>query len=261
MKNMSESRLIITIKNVNPIEITDFTNSFNALGEEYYKFLSESDNYRLSKTTKLYVKEIRSGSIITELTDLVPMVLPFLENTNSVIDFTSFLKKGYDYFLGKSKDKPKEFDLKDCNNFNNIIKPIAKDNGSQINFIGDVGFGDITINFNFNSQEANAIQNAISREKEDLKEPVSNIHTNVLFYWDSAKYDERSKSVDRGYIDSINTGALKVVFNDQDIKKEMLLSLDSNPFHNVYLVDVEVLTVMGIPNVYKILSLNQILPK
>ena len=82
---MSEAKLTIHIENKSPIELIDFTESFEALGNEYYKFLSENENFKLKKETKLYVKEIKSGSIITVLSDLVPAVIPFAENANSVI--------------------------------------------------------------------------------------------------------------------------------------------------------------------------------
>ena len=257
---MSEARLTIHFENKTPIELIDFTESFEALGNEYYKFLSEQDEFKLSKETKLYVKEIRNGSIVTVLTDLVPAIIPFAENTNSVIEFTKFLKQGFDFFLGKTKDKPKDFDFKDCSNFNNIIKPVAKDNGSNITFTGDFNFGDITVNMNFNSQEANAIQNRISTYKTELKEPTSNISNSVLFYWDSAKYDESSKSIDKGFIDSIHPNSLKVVFTNQEDKKYML-DIESNPFHYAFLVDVEVLTVNNAPTAYKILKVVEYIPK
>ena len=255
MIKMSEAKLTIKIKNKRPVELIDFTDSFSSLGSQYYKYLSENENFNLSPETKLYIKEIRSGSIITELSDLVPLVIPFAEHSNSVIEFTGFLKKGFDYFLGKSEEKPKDFDLKDCNNFNNIIKPIAKDNGSNVVFNGDWNFKDSTVNFNFNSVEANAIQNGILKEKEKLKEPEKRKETKVLFYWDSAKYDDKSKAIDRGFIDSIHGSALKVIFEDPTTKSKML-DIEENPFHVAYIVDVEVLEIKGTPSVFKILALH-----
>jgi hypothetical protein len=249
---MSESKLIIKIDNKRPIELTDFTDSFNSLGEEYYKFLSESNHFSLSSETKLYIKEIKSCCIITELTDLVPLVLPFIENTNSVIEFTKFLKNSFEYFLGKTEQKPKEFDLKDCNNFNNIIKPIAKDNGSNVIYTGECQVANITINMNFNSIEANAIQNGIIKEKEKLKEPEKKTEKKVLFYWDTAKYDEKSKSMDRGFIDSIYKNPLKVVC--EELIKSQMLNTKENPFHLAYIVDVEILEIKNIPIVYKIIA-------
>ena len=260
MKKMSEAKLTIKIENKRPIEITDFTDSFNSLANQYYKYLSENESFKLNQDTKLYIKEIRSGSIITELSDLVPLVIPFVENSNSVIEFTGFLKKGFDYFLGKTEEKPKDFDLKDCNNFNNIIKPIAKDNGSNVVFNGDWNFENVTVNFNFNSVEANAIQNGIQREKENLKEPTKNIQHKVLFYWDSAKYDEKSKSVDRGFIDSVSFKPLRVSFDD-DYTKRLMLDIEENPFHLAYIVDVEVMDIQGIPSVYKILKMHEFFSK
>lgn len=259
--DMSEAKLTIKIENTKPIEITDFTEAFESLGNQYYKFLSESEHFKLSKETKLYVKEIRTGSIITELTDMVPAIIPFVEYSNSVIEFTNYLKSAYDYFAGKVSERPKEFDLKDCNNLSNVIKPVAKDNGSNITFTGDFNFGDVTINMNLSSVEANAIQNGINRYKSELNEQKSNVHGNVLFYWDSAKYDEKSKAIDRGFIDAISDQSLRVTFDDDRIKYQML-DMEDNPFHFMFLVDVEVLTVNNdIPKMYKVLRLNDTLAK
>ncbi len=180
----SEATLVIKIDNKKPVEITDFTDSFQAIGNEYYKFLLESLDFKLSKTTKLYVREINTGSITTILTDLVVPVLPFIEYSNSIIEYSKFLKAGFDFFLGMT-EKPKEFDYTDCNNFNNIIKPIAKDNGSQVIFTGEVNnttnINNPIINFSFSSVEANAIQNGIANQKKSLKEHSLLIHEKVLF--------------------------------------------------------------------------------
>ena len=257
---MSEAKLTIHIENKKPIEITDFTESFEALGNEYYKFLSENEGYKLNSETKLYIKEVRSGSIITVLSDLTPIALPFIENTNTIIEFAKFLKTSYDYFLGKTEDKPKEFDLKDCSNFNNIIKTVSKDNGSSISFNAECNIEQFTINYNYGSLEANAIQNGITKEKEKIKEPDTKKHEKVLFYWDSAKYDEKSKSVDKGFIDSLNVSPLKVVFDSQDTKSKML-NMENNPFHFVFLVDAEILTVNKIPHTFKIYQLHEFFPK
>ena len=112
----------------------------------------------------------------------------------------------------------------------------------------------------FDSVEANAIQNGIEREKKVLKESQKNIHGNVLFYWDSAKYDDSSKAVDRGFVDSISQASLRVTFDDITVKKRML-DMQDNPFHFLFFVDIEVMTVQNIPAIYKIVALNQIIPK
>lgn len=260
MEQMSEAKLTIEINNKRPVELLDFTDSFYSLGNQYYKFLSENPHFTLNPETKLYVKEIRSGSIIAEFSDLIPLVIPFVENSNSVIEFTKFLKDSFHYFLGRSDQKPKEFDQKDCANFSNIIKPVAKDNGSNMVFNGDFNFGDVTVNMTFNSVESNAIQNGINREKELLKQEFKNTEEKVLFYWDSAKYDEKSKSVDRGFVDSLYPTSLRVVFENQEIKKQML-DMEDNPFHFLFIVDLEVMTVQKQPTMYKILRLHEVVPK
>jgi hypothetical protein len=258
--NLSEAKLTVTIENKKPVELTDFTESFRSLADQYNKFLAEADHFRLYNESKLYIKVIKPGSIITELVDNIPLMVEFVEHGNAILEFSGFLKAGFDYFLGKSETKPKDFDAKDCSNLSNILKPVAKDNGSNITFDGTWNISGETVIINVNSQEANAIQNAIEREKQALKEPSRNIQTKVLFYWDSAKYNDKSKSKDRGYIDSISTKPLKVSFDEPAIKMQ-LIDTDGNPFHYKFIVDVEVMTVMNVPDVYRILKLHEILDK
>ena len=56
---MSEAKLTIKIENKKPIELIDFTDSFSSLGNQYYKFLSENDDFSVKPETKLYIKEIK----------------------------------------------------------------------------------------------------------------------------------------------------------------------------------------------------------
>ena len=81
-----------------------------------------------------------------------------------------------------------------------------------------------------------------------------------MFYWDSAKYDDKSKSVDRGFVDSLNASSLRVTFENQETKKKML-DMEGNPFHFLFIVDVEVLTVQKVPTLYKIIELYEVIPK
>lgn len=251
---MSESKLTITIQNKTPIELVDFTDSLKSLAESYYKFILESDEFSLNKEAKLYVKEVKTGSIITVLTDMIPAVIPFVENSNSIIEFTKFIKSTFDYFSGISKIKSKEFDLKDCSNFSNIINPIAKDYGSNMVFTGD--FNNCEINFMVDSSKANSIKNGIQKEKIKIKQPRSIIKNNVMFYWDSIKNDVKtSVTMDKGFIDSLNDDAMKVYFEDDGLKAQMIES-EENPFHFFYLVDVEIMTVRDVPVAYKILNIK-----
>lgn len=257
---MAEATLTIEIKNKDLVELIDFTSSLYSLANEYSKFLSEANEFKLDKETKLYIKEVRQGSIVTVLQDMAIASLPFVENVSSIIEFTKFLNKITAWLLGKDNEKPK-VDNTDLRNVSNILKPIAKDKASQIFFTGKTTINNLVqVTFSLDSIEANAIQNQIRSLLEESKQPDTNIHRKVLFYWDTTKYGEKSNAVDRGIIDSIYDKPLKVIFEPDDLKNKMIDS-EKNPFHLGFIVDVEVQTMQNIPTVYKIMAVHESIDK
>lgn len=256
-KTMSEAKLTIEIKNSKPIELTAIVDMFTGLGSEYNKFVTESDNFELTKETRLYVKEVRSGSQIYELVDLVPLVIPFVENTNSVFEFAKHLKETFDFFVGKTEVKP-EMDSTDIKNVSKIIEPVIKDNASAIHFTAT--HQENHIHYHYNSMETNAIQNKMNIELAALKEPDFSIRENQVFYWYVAKDSPKSQSVDRGIIEEIYHKDLKVICDPEDLKNVML-NIDGNPFHLAWVVDVKVGIIEGRPAYYKIIKVKDSFPK
>lgn len=83
---MKDIRLIIEINNKQPLELLDLTKSLVALASQFNSYVSKNGDSKENREAKLYVKEIRSGSVILELIELATIgVIPFLENVNTVI--------------------------------------------------------------------------------------------------------------------------------------------------------------------------------
>jgi hypothetical protein len=256
-KWMAESKLTIEIRNTQPIELSALVDMFIGLGNEYNKFVAEHESFELTKQTRLHVKEVREGSQIYELVDLVPLMIPFVENVSSVIEFTKKLKSVYEFFKGITKEKP-ALDSTDIRNYTKIIEPIAKDNGSQVFF--NATHQTISVNLQLNSLESNAIQNRLGIELASLKEPDHSTKEKEIFYWHVAKGDVQSQTGDRGIIEAIAPKDLKVIFDKPELKDKML-NIDQNPFHLAYVVDVKVETIEGRPAVYKIMNVHETFPK
>lgn len=249
----NEVKLSIEIKNTHPVELADLTQSLNSLAAEYKSFLSQSQVDIDPEKIKLYVKEIKAGSIITELTPYLVYTLPLFEYSATIISYAEHLKTVYDFLLGKNKE-PLEVVKNTLQNASNILEPVAKDSGAQMN-IGAVNVnGDITVNVKLDSLEANAIQNFAKREMEKLKEPDTGIHSRVLMYLYQARNDLASQAGDRTIIESISTSAIKTIFLNDRIKSKILHD-EPNPFKKGFIVDVSVETIQGIPKVYKVIDL------
>lgn len=256
----AETKLIIEIKNERPIELIDLTESLLSVGDEYKRFIAANPEFADSPGLKLYVKEIRAGSIVTELMALAPLALPFVHESKNLIEFAKYLKTTYEYFAGKSTEGPTPIEKASYNNFTKIIETTAKDNGSQIVFNAFEG-GQVVVNLNMSSTEANAAQNTIRRELEAIREPETRVHNQVVLYWYQARGDIKSNAGDKGIIESISSTPVKVVFDNEKTKALMLLESGENPFRSAYIVDVFVETVSGKPALYKVLTFHDRLEK
>ena len=251
---MSETYgLKIEIKNTKPVELVDLTNSLLSLADEYRRYLIAQSGHALADEIKLYVKEIKTGSIITELMAIAPAALPFIEYAMTVIDFSGYVKNAIAYFLEDKGINP-SLERRSYENLSRFIEPIAKDNGAQLNWHQTIN-GNPQFVFNVNAVQSNALQNAFRKQLDSMHEPISGMKTDVVLYWYQARNDPKSQAGDRAIIESISMSPVKTVI-DEETKAEML-SGPKNPFNLAYRVDVDVETVNGKPMLYKVKQLNE----
>ena len=244
-----EATLTIAINNTRPIELTDLTRALLSFSDEFRRTLD--DREAIGADVRLYVKELRTGSIIADVVAISPQLIQGISYANSVWSFAKHLKGAFDFLTGKSNDEP-EIDKTSYENLSNFVEPIAKDNGSQVN----IGVVNGPVYVSLNSTEANAAQNNARKKIDQMREPEIKTHDKVLLYWYQARNDTNSQAGDRGIIESIHKRPVKVVCASDSIKARMILD-DANPFKYGYLVDVVVETVRGKPVVYKIIAAHE----
>lgn len=231
-----------------------------ALGDEYRRHLARHDEMLEANNIKLYIKEIRSGSIITELVAMAPAAIPFIDHAETVVEFAKYLKDSYEWFAGKGKDETDSVEKPSLQNLSQILEPIAKDRASQINF-GAVNItGDVVVHLHMNGMEANAAQNGIRREIEARKEPLTGIKEQVVMYWAQARNQCASKAGDKARIESIWPYDVKVRFANDDLKTKILYD-EPHPFSKSFLVDVAVETIEDKPVLYKVLAIHETFDK
>jgi hypothetical protein len=255
-----DMKLVFKIDNVKPVELQDLAMSMLSLGDEYRRFANVNAYDVAVEEVRLYVKEIRAGSIITELMAMTPFALPLVSYASSVVDFTGHIVNIIEFFSGKKTETIGYLDKRTLENVSTILEPVARDHGSQLNLSNVTIHGDVTLNLTINSMEANAAQNGIRKRLETMKEPVTGIHEQVVMYWAQARNQEHSDGAgDRAKIESIYHGAVKVKFADDDIKYQMLFK-EPHPFRKGYLVDVAVEAVEDKPVLYRVLKLHEVIP-
>jgi len=248
------SKLEVTINNQKPVVLTDLTLALLAVGQQFERFIESETNEQHQVGSELYIKEVRSGSIVVELVAQAVPVLPLLWQGGSLSEWLSQAKAMIEWLSGKIANPPKEVVAQDLKQWSNILEPVAKDHGSQMNFT--VSNGGVVVNQIFiNSEQANAAQNAITRELGKLKEPNDHVYRKMVMFWSQTKFGEGTSTGDRAVIEAITSSPVKVVFENNAVKAAML---SGDPrFHKqwhqlAYLVDVTVQTVRDVPKVYTV---------
>lgn len=248
--HIEEAMLQVRINNTQPIDLIDYAQSMLNLGNEYSDFIGKTESHLSSDDIKLYVKEIRTGSIITELVAIAPSLMPFMEHSNSVLDFANHIKVNFDYLLGRG-NKPKDIDKSTLNRISKFVEPIANDSGSVLQIDASNNQGEIHIHLN--SENANAIQNRANKELEKLKEPVIGLHKKVVLYWSQARND--NKKGDKAIIESISDREVKVIYDSDELKYQMIHE-QPHIFDIGYVVDVYVETIKDKPVAYKVINFH-----
>lgn len=250
------SKLQVTINNTKPIVLTDLTMALLGVGQQFERFIENETTEQHGVGAELFIKEVRSGSIIVELIAQAMPVVPLLWVGGSIPEWLNYAKDVLSWLGGKLDDPPKDLTKQDLKQWNNILEPIAKDAGSQL-VLGTVQ-GNVTINqVIVSSDQANAAQNAIKREMAALDEPADNVHRKRVMVWYQTRFDEESPSGNKAIIESISKVPVKVIFENNAVKRAMLMGDPryAKPWHELaYLVDVSVQTINGVPKVYTILN-------
>lgn len=244
-----EASLTLHIDHSGPIELTKLTESLSALAASYARFADKIGLAINGDDVRLYVKEIRSGSIIVELVALATTVPMVIEQARSVLDFARHLAETIKYFRGEAPKPPADTTAKDAQEVKQLLGPIAADPKATLNLIARDN-AKVSVTLNLNSNEANAVQNRASNFAAQQAAPASGLRQQMLFYWYQARDQRRAKAGDLGIIEAISPRAVKTVIASDGVKDEML---GEALFRKAYVVDVDVQTISDRPKLYRIL--------
>ena len=251
-----ESKLVLTIKNSRPVDVRDLAECMLGVSNEYQRYV-EKELGLPPVDAGLYVKDVRSGSIITELVGLTSSLLPYMEDINTLVAFGGGLVVLLNWLAGNKVDRPAVIEKKTLENIMDIVDPIAKDAKGSFRIDTVNVNGEISVHYHFHSPEANTIQNNARREIEILKVPLVGVRNKVLLHWDQAKNQTSNTVGDKAIIESISQKPIRVTFENEELKKKMLFERPY-PFQDYFLVDVFVETVEDVPKMYKIIDVHEI---
>lgn len=284
-EGFSQDRIEIHFDVHQPIELTEMTLAFQALGRDYKRFLNDKVRTEGGKVSdddvKLYITKIESNCILAELagaSQIVGAYFSLLDYQNIFIEYVRNFGSTVNYFKGLSKaDNPTAADIEctkaGAQSIADVMAIVAHNPGGKFALRARAGSETpsghkVYAEVEFTSEEAAQAQRGalIAQKVLDFRGDAD--FKNVLMYFqrtstDSAKADGRTD--DKAIIKSIADKALPVHFAsglDQARINDLKDDPNSNPFKAAYRVDVNVeVDRKGVPRFYRVVNLHEILPE
>jgi hypothetical protein len=260
MEENKQDILRIHIENSQPVEVADFTKTMNAFGALFASFAQKNGKSKEEANAKLYVSKIIEGSIDIHLVELATMgIIPFVENSNLILDFAKHIKSIYDYYVKGSSFKP-ELTPADLRNVHDMVSVPANDRNGVMSVQVIRGNVDSILysGCTFNYIEGNGIQNKSDYEQKEIRSVSDNgdVYKKQLM----AIYQVRKGEGvgNKAIIDAISSKALALLF-DSKVLEDEILRYEINPIKSAYYVDVMILTAQGRPAAYKVMALHDII--
>ena len=268
-----EVRIFLRIKTRNPIELGDFVSEFTSVASQYEKFIRER-HPEFGLDARIYVKQIKRGSIVAELLPFLPLLMfgntdPFstIEQVNAVTEFVrTYGGKLKTYFTkGKEVEDATRSDLKD---FMGALTAIANDPDGTASVEAAVfedGRKKIKEAVKFRSRDAIRGIEHIEEHRKKLEKRDSADFRRVLMVFQQANVRDTPVGKRTGEwvtIEDIADYELPLIYAsdlaEQRIKHE-IRDADENLFKKGFIVDVNVQTKAGRPVGYRVTNLHQVI--
>lgn len=249
---MSSATIEIRFETSKPVEVLDLAASLTSIGRQYMQFAA-SQGF-LEADAKLYVKEIRSGSIIAELVGIASQIpwSDLVRTASTTADFAKRATEIIDWFRGKSKADPRP-SRGEMETTKGMLMPVTNDPGAHMTF-NCTDNSQVVVNLTINSFDAAGVTQRINNRLKQEAAPVAGRQEFKAFRWYQARNDLKAKTGDRGVIESISPKPVRVRFTSEAIKETMT----KGPiFERLYIVDTVVETSDGKPALYTIIHLHE----
>lgn len=251
-----KQKLEIRFENDKPVSLDDMTTALFSVGQQYARFVEAATSAGHAPSTDLYVKEVRTGSLVFDVVAHTMPIIPLVWEGGSLSEWVTVAKETWDWFLNRRNTPPIDVSKQDLQQWNSIIEPVAKDNSSQLIFNVSEN-GSVTNNFTISASEALEAQAAIRVHLKNAESPENHVHMRKVMTWYQTRFDRQSDTGDKVIIEAISKKATKVIFENQAMKAEILRGDGrfDKPWNELaYVVDVRVQTVKGIPRLYEVVN-------
>lgn len=263
---MDEHRpyITITLDLSDPIELTDFIDLFASLSSQYRRYI-KNKYPKSNKEAKIFVKEVRKGSIIA---DLIPTgdLIQLMDEILIVVGFSGLVAKIISsYAKGKRVDTKNKSEV---NDFLGTVRGVARDSDGKAiieTAVYKQGVWSKEVVFQFTTTEAKEAVKYIESHKSDLDKTTTSDYERELMYFKRSDIGDAAvgeKSGERVIIESISEKDLPLIYASQiaeDVIKNEIRNSEENIYKKGFVVDVNLLT-KGAKNAgYAVTHVHQII--
>ena len=258
-------KMTFVLEHEGPIPLAEFTLALQRLASRYAR---ETKAHGHDEEERLYIAEIRKGSVVVDFVTAHPYAIPIAIVTGAVAVATGYnalhdFAKNLGILVGHFTGKRPATDISkaDCDDMRALAAPVIQTLNAQISVT--INNGILEPIFTLDEGEARAADNRAALERKDLEQRDENALSATLFVWDQVRNApgiEEGRSPDRGIIQEIDGRARQVTFAADDIKQAMTRQ-DFNPFEKAFVVDAKVLIGPNGPAAYRITALHDVLER
>ncbi len=265
-----DPHLILRIETKEPIELGEFVATFVGIGSAYERY-HDADNVDGRSDARVYVREVRAGSIIAELVPYALVATPFLGGAMAGVKHVNDLVK----FVDTIRDKMKPYFRKNGRNldatkgelsdFLKTVEAVAHDRDGELS-LAVYEDGQKKVAFSFTTKEARQAEGNLLEHRAEMEATSAADHQRVIlrFVRPSAEAGKPGrKGGERAIIDKLSPYARPVLYAsdlaEQRMKHELLVA-QGNVFRLLFDVDVNVeMSATGRPLAYRITAVHHVI--
>ena len=126
------NKLEITIHNERPVVLTDLTLALLSVGQQFEKFIENETSDQHQAGSELFIKDVRSGSIVVELIAQALPVLPLLWSGGSLFEWSKYAKDVIEWLSGRLESRQRVRASADVDEARGVVAVVGQVGAAQV---------------------------------------------------------------------------------------------------------------------------------
>jgi hypothetical protein len=247
-------QLTFSLSVSNGIPVEQISRSLN--DKDYKHFIRNKYGAKFEQEA-LVLYKVREGSQVFDFLSLLACSTPFMfaEAYTTLGDFFGYMRRLYEY-LRFGKELEKELDREELINMIAIMTANQKQGDTlHLEFHDKVNIK--AENIIVNHKDASIVINNARRELDALQAPQTQVQNNQIVVFTQLNSHAKSDGGNLAIVPSVSTSLRNTTFASHEIRNAVLQHRNLNPFAQAFVADIEVVSVEGKPDVYKVLHVHR----